>query len=196
MNILKYLVGLSLSATLVLAAQPSKKDAELNAVIKTGQKSSKILLQTLGKNMKKHMKKGGVFKALDFCANEAYTLTQDVNKKLPVGVSVKRISMKFRSPANAPKDNEVAILQSFKKMGDANVILPKYLVEKTGLHTYKYYKPLVINKKVCLKCHGVIKDIELKRAISSRYPLDTAMKYKMGDLRGAIVVTIDKRKKK
>jgi len=193
MNILKQIVYISLSASILLGAPNSKKqDAELESVIKTGNKSSKILLKTLGKNMKHHMQKGGVFKALDFCSNEAYTLTEEVNQKLPNGVRVKRISRKFRSPVNAPKGNEAAILKSFEDMKNLNVILPKYVIEQVDAHTYKYYKPLVINKKVCLKCHGVLKDIELKRAIAQRYPLDSAMKYKMGDLRGAVVVTIKK----
>jgi len=131
-------------------------------------------------------------KALDFCSNEAFTLTEGVNKKLPNGVRVKRISTKYRSPANKPTQNEQVVLDTFESMKKNNIILPPFLVEKVGSHTYKYYKPLVLNKKACLKCHGDIKDIDLKREIASRYPLDNAMGYKMGDLRGAVVVTVDK----
>jgi hypothetical protein len=154
-----------------------------------------MLLKTLGKNMKKRLTDGGVMKALDFCSNEAFTLTENVNQKLPKGVRVKRISSKFRSPANKASEKELAVLESFEKMQELNIILPKQLVEKVDSHTYKYYKPLVIKKKACLLCHGDVKDIDLKREIASRYPIDKAMGYKMGDLRGAIVVTIDRSKK-
>ena len=192
MNILKTFTLLSISAALLLAVPMNKKDAELKNVKSMGKKSSKLLLKTLGKNMKKRMQKGGVMEALDFCSNEAYSLTQKVNLQLPNGVRVKRISSKYRSPANKPTDKELAILKSFQNMKDMNVILPKFLIERVDTNTYKYYKPLVINKKVCLKCHGKIKDIELKREIANKYPLDSAMGYKMNDLRGAVVVTIKK----
>jgi len=192
MNILQSMLLVSVSASLLLAAPQTKQDKELQGVIKTGQKSTKVLMQTLGKNMKKHMKKGGVMDALSFCSEEAYTLTQRVNKKLPKGVQAKRISANYRNPSNTPTENELIILNSLKTLQDSNVILPKYLVEKVDTHTYKYYKPLVIKKKVCLKCHGNVKDIDLKRAINERYPLDKAMGYKMGDLRGAVVITIEK----
>ncbi len=44
---------------------------------------------------------------------------------------------------------------------------------------------------LCLKCHGEpSKDVEFKRALAQRYPLDHAMGYKKGDIRGAVVVTI------
>jgi len=192
MKLLKTITLLSLSASLLISAPLNKKNAELKSVKEMGQKGAMLLLKTLGKNMKKNMKSGGVMNALDFCSNEAYSLTEKVNKQLPNGVRVQRISAKYRSPANKPTESELAVLKSFADMKKNDILLPKQLIQKVDSHTYKYYKPLVIKKKVCLKCHGVIKDIDLKRAISNRYPLDNAMGYKMGDLRGAVVVTIDK----
>ncbi len=196
MKIFKHLTLLTLCSSLLLAAPSKKKEAEYNSVVNMGQHSSQLLIQTLGKNMKKRIKDGGTLEALDFCANEAYTLTESVNKKLPNGVRVKRISSKYRSPANKPSTDELAVLASFEQMKKADILLPKYLIQKVDLHVFKYYKPLVIKKKTCLKCHGTnkdIKDIEVKQEIAKRYPLDNARGYKMNDLRGAVVVEIDKR---
>jgi hypothetical protein len=191
-NVLKHIAYISLSTSLLLAAPQDKNDTEIKSVIKSGQESTKLLLQTLGKNMKKHMKADGAIKALEFCSNEAYTLTEEVNKKLPKGIKVKRISKKFRNPINEPQKDEQVVLETFEKLKSMNVILPKQLIQRVDEHTYKYYKPLVINKQVCLKCHGNSIDTNLKRAIEDRYPQDHATNYKMGDLRGAIVVTIEK----
>jgi hypothetical protein len=194
MNILKSLTIISLSASLLLAANEThttKQNKHLKNVVQMGQKGSKLLLKTLGSNMKKNMKKGGPLQALDFCSNEAYNLTEKVNKQLPRGVRVKRVSLKFRNPANAPQADEAKILQALEKLQENNVILPRHLVEKVDGHVYKFYKPLFIKKKVCLQCHGNIKDTDLKRAIAERYPIDKAKHYKMNDLRGAVVVTID-----
>jgi len=187
---------IALSATLALAAQAPKQNSELKEIAQTGKESSKLLLQTLGKNMKAHMKKGGPMDALSFCSTEAYPLTEKVNKELPEGVTVKRISLKYRSPANQPQADEAKVLEAMQTLKDANVVLPKHFVEKVDENVYKFYKPLVIKKGVCLKCHGDIQNKDLKRAISERYPDDKATGYKMGDLRGAVVVTINKTAKK
>jgi len=192
MNMIKPLVLLALGTSFLLAAPQAKKNNELQNIKKIGKSSSMLLLKTLGSKMKKNMKAGGPMKALDFCSQEAYTLTEDVNKKLPNGIKVKRISLKYRNPANKPEANEQAILTSLHKLQASNVILPKQIIEKVNNTTYKYYKPLIINKQVCLKCHGDVTNTDLKRAINERYPIDKAMHYKMGDLRGAVVVTIKK----
>ena len=193
MTILKSIALTTLSTSLLLATSPNKKNSELDKIIKTGQKSSKLLIQTLGKRMKSKLKKDGVMKTLDFCANEAYNITQEVNKKLPKGVRVRRISAKYRNPTNAPKDNELAVLESFEKIKNSNLFLPKQLVEQVDKKTFKYYTPLLINNKACLKCHGTIKDVEIRRAIANRYPIDSANNYELGDFRGAVVVTIKRK---
>ena len=192
MKILKSIILISISVSMLMAA-PQTKEAKLKKVVKEGNKATKMLISTLSKNMKKHMEKGKPLKALEFCSTQAYSLTQKVNKRLPKGVNAKRISLKYRNPANAPQDNEVSILESFQKLKDANVVLPKHLIEEIDSNTFKFYKPLVIKDKACLTCHGEMKnDIDLKRAISSKYPIDNAINYKLGDLRGAVVVTIKK----
>ena len=193
MHILKFITLITLTTSLLFGAAQSKKSSELNKVIKTGERGSKLLIETLGSQMKSKLKKGGVMKTLDFCADEAYDITQKVNKKLPKGVRVKRISTKYRNPANAPKDNELAVLESFLKLKNSNVIMPKQLVEQVDTKTFKYYKPIFIENKTCLECHGKIKDVEIRRAIAKRYPIDSANDYELGDLRGAVVVTIKRK---
>lgn len=193
MNILKSITILTVGSALLLAAPQNKKNDEMKSVIKEGKKSSKILLKTLQSNLVKNMKQGGPMQALEFCSNEAYNLTQTVNTKLPQGVTIKRVSLKYRNPVNKPENDEAKVLEALHSLKESNVVLPKYFVEKIDDKNYKYYKPLVINKQACLKCHGDIQDQKLKTAIENRYPLDKATGYKMGDLRGAIVVTITKK---
>lgn len=161
-------------------------------VIQTGKSATKLLVSTLGKNMKKNLKAGGAIQALDFCSQEAYTLTQNVNEKLPKGVSVKRVSLQNRSALNKPSMDEAQVLQELHTIQTQKKKLPPYLVKQIDEHTYKFYKPLVINKQVCLKCHGNIQDKKLASEIATRYPQDKATGYKMGDLRGAVVTTIHK----
>ncbi|MDD2789082.1 MAG: DUF3365 domain-containing protein [Sulfurimonas sp.] len=192
MKLLPTITLLTLNAALLLASSEVIKEEKLEQIVKTGDASAKVLLKTLGSNLEKHMKSGGVMGAFNFCADEAYPLTEGVNKGLEKGVSVKRISLKYRNPANAPKADEIAVLESLNAMKASNT-LPAYIVKQTDDKTFKYYKPLVIEKEACLKCHGkIMKDSELGKALGARYPLDTAINYEMNDLRGAVVVTITK----
>jgi len=191
MNLLKTITLLGLGASLTFANMQQKNNPEIKEVIQKGHKTTQLLLKTLGSNMKKQMKSGGPMQALDFCSNEAYTLTEKVNTQLEKGVSVKRISLKYRNPLNKPAEDEAKILHSLESLQKENVILPKHIIEKVDEHTYKVYKPLVIKKQVCLKCHGDVTNQKLKKAINERYPEDKAQHYKMGDLRGAVVVTVD-----
>jgi len=180
--------NLALITLLVGSLTLSAQDKPLD-VLHTGEKVSKELLKKLSSNLKHELKTNGLIAAADFCNEKAYTLTQDVNLHQVNGVSVKRISTKVRNPINAPSEDEKLILQKFQdKLGQKD--FPAYIIDKTG-DTYKYYKPLVIKKDVCLKCHGDIsKNEKLTKFMNEHYPDDKATGYKMNDLRGAVVVEI------
>jgi len=180
--------------TLSLMANPYESNNEAyNAVVKTGQEVSTTLLKTLGKNLKQHMKSGGPIAAAKFCNSDAYSLTLQVDKSFGKEISVKRISSKTRNSANQAVGNEKQVLASLEGLNQAGVILPPFVVERVTTDTYKFYKPLLINKQVCLKCHGNIsKNPKLASFLQEAYPQDKATGYSMGDLRGLIVVTIKK----
>ncbi len=177
-----------------LAANPYESNKEeLASVVKTGQEVSATLLKTLGGNLQQKMKAGGPMAAAEFCTTEAYNLTEDVSSKYGKDVQVKRVSLKERNPANQAKGEEKAILESLDTLQKSGVVLPPYVVERVNKETYKFYKPLTINKQVCLKCHGDIgKNQQLSQYLKSTYPHDKATGYNMGELRGAVVVTIKK----
>jgi hypothetical protein len=191
-------LGISLlAATMLLAShgegkkESKKGQSEYKQVVHIGAQASKKLLKTLGGNLKKRMKKGGPADALTFCAMNAADLTAKVDHELGKDVSIKRITLKPRNPANEAQGDEKAVLEALQTLNQNHVKLPGHLIQKTA-DGYKYYKPLVITKKVCLKCHGSNIDPKLKAQIDKHYPTDKARGYKMGDLRGAIVVTIKK----
>ncbi len=190
---LKKAVIFCVAAAALFAVQQaqSKKSDSIAEVVKTGNKASKLLLKTLGGNLKKHLKHGGPAEALEFCAMHAAELTAKVDNELGKKVSIKRVTLKPRNPANEATGDEKAVLEALELLKKNNVRLPRHLVEKTK-SGYKFYKPLVINKPVCLKCHGEHIDPALEKKIKNIYPTDKATGYKMGDLRGAIVVEIQK----
>ena len=191
------LVCIAVSATLFAShheakapeAKGKQAGGETVQAVKAGREASRLLIKTLGGNMKKHMKAGGAKDALSFCSMNAAALTAEVDSRLGEKVSVKRITLKPRNPANMAEGDEKEILEALENLKRNSVLLPKYLLQKTE-SGYKYYKPLLINKKVCLKCHGRNIAPALQAEIKKVYPTDKATGYKMGDLRGAVVVTI------
>jgi hypothetical protein len=174
---------------LVVIASLNSQDLE--KVFQIGKSSSKLLLQTLGKNLKQHMKKDGIKGAVNFCSENALAITYEVSEKLGENISVKRISTKYRNPYNKPTKTEAKIL--FQLENNKFPILTKV---KDG--EYKFYKPLRISKPICLKCHGKGVDMPeiARRTLHHLYPNDKATGYEFGDLRGAIVVTIKTEEKK
>jgi len=162
-------------------------------VTKTGNKASKELFMALSKNLKEKIKSDGFAGAVEFCSSEADKITKAVNLKLPQNVKVKRVSLKVRSAKNAPQRVDKEMLELFDNMKANNIVLTP-LIKKMNKNMVKFYKPMVINKPVCLKCHGDSKTIDPKalEAIKKKYPNDRAKDYKLRDLRGAFVVTIKK----
>ena len=190
---MKKVIFAALSVTALMANPYESNKEEFASVVKTGQEVSSALLQTLGKNLKQHMKAEGPIGAAEFCSTKAYALTADVDEHFGADVQVKRVSLKERNPANQAEGKEKTILQSLENLQNSGVVLPEYLVERVNKETYKYYKPLLINKQVCLQCHGDIRENpKLSQFLEKTYPHDKATGYKFGDLRGAIVVTIKK----
>ena len=191
---LLHLFGATALISAALLANPYEtKNEELISVIKTGKEASDALLKTLGGSLKKHLKSEGPMGAVKFCSTNAYPLTDSINTELGENVSIKRISLKYRNPANKPTENEANVLTSLETLKNSGVMLPPYMLEQVDKETYKFYRPLTINKGVCLKCHGTMSDTpKLAKFINKNYPEDKAFGYKMGDLRGAIVVTVKK----
>ncbi len=185
----KNLLILLLAAATLTAAEPSPK--ELDALTKTGDEAATKLISTLSGNLKKKMQEGGPMAAFTYCSNFAYTLTESINKELPNGVTVKRVSIRNRNPLNQAEVDEKQVLRGLHLLKSSGAILPEYILQPTDHGTYKYYKPLLVNKELCMTCHGDLStNPELAAAIKRNYPTDLAKDFEPGDLRGAVVVEI------
>lgn len=181
-----------LSGTIALANPYQSQKEDMDSVVATGKAASQQLIKKLGGNLKKQLQSHGPVAAAKFCSEHAFPLTRSVSDEFGEGVSVKRISLKERNPSNRPETDEKTVLQSLQNLQNTGVVLPEYIVERVDNDTYKFYKPLTVNKGVCLKCHGDVKNKELAEYFKTMYPTDKATGYRMNDLRGAIVVTIKK----
>ncbi len=129
------------------------------------------------------MKEGGTASAIPFCTTMAMPLTDEMSYKY--GAIIKRTSYKVRNEINAPTKEETRILNTYKKLIDANKQLkPIVEIDKSG--SPHFYTPILLQQK-CLACHGEIGKnvtIETDSIVKSIYPHDAATGFKEGDLRG------------
>jgi len=163
-------------------------------VVRIGDNASSQLLKTLKLNLSKAIKEKGLVGALNYCNENAFLLTDSVEKQLPDGVMIKRTSFRTRNMINEPDDDEIKIMKWFENQKAMNNGLSDHYVQIRNYGTYKYYnyyKPLVI-EGMCLNCHGEpnIMNPGVVKKIRELYPNDRAMGYKLGDLRGVVHVTI------
>lgn len=181
------LFSLCVTSSLLLAQPLTQEEA-----VQRGSAVSAVLVQRLGTELKGQMELGGPMAALRFCSLYALSLTDRVAKDS--NATLKRVSLHNRNPVNAPTAEEKKLLERWEAMQHARQPLPEYETERLENGDYNLYKPIVINKEACLKCHGEIAaGSPLAKAIKAIYPEDKATGYAMGDLRGMIVVTLPNR---
>jgi nitrate reductase cytochrome c-type subunit len=184
-----------IALSMMLVASATLLSAASNQEIKQEAKAAMMKMgKTLKSHMKQNMKAGGPMQAATFCSSEASTLAKQVNESYPKGISAKRISLKYRNPEDKPTADEAKVLEQIQADVTAGKKVPKMIVKEIAKNSYKVYKPLFINKGICLTCHGdaQTRDPEAYKLIKEKYPNDKAVGYKQGDFRGAFVVTIIK----
>lgn len=180
------LVLLSFLSSL-LVAEPLTQDQ----AIQKGSALSSALVQKLSGELKAQMQSAGAVGALHFCTQNALVFTAQIAQES--NTSIKRVSAKNRNPINAATPEEQSVLTQWEGLLHTQQPLPAYKIQASSNGEYTYYKPIVITNEACLKCHGdIAADSPLYKAIKATYPEDKATGYKMGDLRGMIVITIQK----
>ena len=120
----------------------------------------------------------GMDGAIEFCNEQAYVLTGILGDS----VVIRRTSLLFRNPGNKPDSLERIVLD---EMSDTQTPQPKLVHRQNG--EVHFFKPILL-QAMCLNCHGAPgTEIQpaTRNAISQHYPNDSAINFKVGDLRGA-----------
>ena len=137
----------------------------------------------------KAIKKSGPHGAIKVCKDVSPKAEKSFKEEDPDILSLRRISLKPRNVKHhTPKQNEKDWLIKTENNIKKNLKAKPGLIESNDKTTVLL--PIVINNKKCLMCHGNPASFgdELKKAIRNNYPKDQAINYKMGDLRGALVI--------
>lgn len=140
--------------------------------------------QQLITSLKEAVAKQGIKSAIEFCNIYALPLTESAagNKN----TIVKRTSLQLRNPQNKPTETEKQLLEAYAYNAEQGMPMEPN-VQRIDQEYLLYTRPIIINRELCLQCHGEPqRDIapQTLQIIDSLYQQDNARGYRMGEIRG------------
>ena len=172
--------------------QAELNNTERQRLISIGDSSANLLLKALVNSLKGALSSGGVVEGIEFCSKNAQIITENIEKGLPEGVTIKRATLKYRNKINKPDDYEKEALKYYQENWDnKNKINQPFIQYNKETSKFRYYKPMGI-KNICINCHGDQKQIkaEVRMRLKKYYKDDLATGYSLGDFRGVIRISI------
>lgn len=184
------LVTLLLASMPGLAAQ-TDDEAMQRQVLQDSRQIAQAFMQTLGATLKGQLASSSAENAISVCKYVAPALAADYSKG---GRIVTRVSLKNRNKTlGSPDVWEREVLEKFdqEKAGAEAVGLMETsaVVEEQDGRWFRYMKAIP-TQAMCLQCHGQADDMseEVKAILAKEYPEDSAIGYRVGDIRGAISI--------
>jgi len=150
--------------------------------LEMGNELSALTFKKMSTVLKSKMKAGGVHEAVFYCNKKAFPLLDSISSAN--GVSIKRVSFKYRSPANQPDSLETIVLNNYQLAIDNKQEIAPLVYSNSS--TNRYFSPIK-TKALCLSCHGTPGENMAESdyaVIKENYPDDKAINYKTDDLRG------------
>ena len=187
MRVLKVVTAIAAFAAVAAASAPPEK--ELAAARETSRQmmqSTKALLEAQVQSM-------GAAGALGACSREAQEMAK---ARAADGWTVRRVSLKARNRADRPDAWERRQLVALQASHAAKPLAADFetyeVVRVKGRPVLRYLKPITIPGPLCLQCHGARSDMAapVRDSLARLYPDDPAHGYRVGDLRGAVSVSI------
>ncbi|NOR28111.1 MAG: DUF3365 domain-containing protein [Lutibacter sp.] len=179
----KKLLILAVLLSIVACENNKLSKAEQEEYINKGKEITKASFNELSTNLMAQMKLGGPQQAVPFCNTQAMPITHQMSEKF--NVTIKRTSDKVRNSENKATERELQIIEGYKtSLENSSKLSP--IIEINSDKNKQFYAPIIMKEK-CLVCHGKPGEqlnVKTDSLIKSFYPLDKAIGYENGDLRG------------
>ena len=150
----------------------------------------RTLVATFGSQLKAELKQslgeGGPVGAIAVCKERAPQIASALSRSS--GVKIRRTSLRYRNPLNAPEPWEADVLRAFETEHVESPEAPLEYVEQLEDGTIRYMSAIRAGA-VCLACHGDPLADTIKDQLQADYPHDRARGYALGDIRGAFSLT-------
>ena len=157
-------------------------DAPLEALRAEALPGFQRFQQELQSRLGEAVAKGGPVGAISVCRVASPRLEQQLSTG---GIAVRRVSDRPRNPEHKPDEFEARTIAAWAADVAAGKS-PSVVAARDG-DRLRVMKPILIGSAMCLSCHGSPDTFsgELRAALLQEYPLDRAVGYRLGDLRGA-----------
>jgi uncharacterized protein DUF3365 len=188
--------ALLFAAAILTACGESRKPADLPVPVDSTEVArARTAADRLGSDLVSmltgELKRGGPTGAIAVCSDSAQVLTA---RHQSSGVMVRRVGTRVRNTKNAPDSTESKVLESFAAAIASNRVMPDttFATRDGDGRIVTHYMRAIRIQEFCLACHGPADSISaaVKQVIAARYPEDRATDYRLGELRGAISVTV------
>ena len=179
--------ALFIAVALLAAACGPDGDAGSAEMLAESRELTATFATTLKGELKQALSNGGPTAAISVCSERAPLIAAELSRLS--GAKVRRTSLRYRNPANAPEPWESKVLAEFDAKaarGDAPQPLEYNVAMDDG--TVRYMAAIE-TQGVCLACHGSTLAGGVGEVLEKVYPHDRARGYVAGDIRGAFSVT-------
>jgi len=187
-----FVAGL-LSATLVAAQNEYKSwplgqaPPELRPAISRADLVVVAMQDAVLRELSDALARGGPAGAINFCHLDATAITQRVGRE--EGIAAGRTSDRLRSPTNAPRPWAADLVKAHAGRPARSVEgFAVDLGDKVGV-----LRPIAL-RPMCVGCHGPEDRLApgIKAVLEDRYPVDRAVGFKEGEIRGWFWVEMPK----
>ena len=184
LSIVVFLCGGLASTNGVANELVSMAEAESRATIEWSRAKANGFLKDLRLRLQAGMAESPLA-AIAVCAEDAPKIADRWSTD---GVVVRRTALKVRQSGNAPTSADQATMIAFAKRlaaGESAGRVEDFMVSASG---QTRYARALITEAPCLVCHGENIVPAISKIIGERYPNDDATGFRLGELRGIVVV--------
>ncbi|MBK9586538.1 MAG: DUF3365 domain-containing protein [Alphaproteobacteria bacterium] len=125
--------------------------------------------------------------AIGICHEKAPEIVIDVSQD--TNIILRRTSLRWRNPANAPDEWEAEILTKFEEQKSQGAKMENLTALKQTTEGLRFMRAIP-TQGVCMTCHGDTIAPKISSKIKEYYPDDKAIDFKNGDIRGAFSILI------
>ncbi len=185
------LMGLLVGTIGAVPRAPQVARESPESVLRQARRLADELLEKVRQLLLSELEKGGYEGAVRVCSEIAQEIPREIEKR--TGASIRRVSLRYRNPQDAPDEYEREKLEQFDRQNRERA-LPEESAEivREGDREYlRYMRPILVGP-MCITCHGPAEAIPsaVRAVLAEKYPEDRAMGYRSGDVRGAVSVKI------
>ncbi len=175
------------AAGLAQACAPAGDDSEAEQELVARSSALADQFQAdLKQELSTSLAKGGPVAAISVCQSAAPAIAQSLSQE--GGAQVRRVARRNRNPGGALPD-DLERLYSQLEESPMKEGAPRAVHTMQG-DRFTYMRAIPMQEQPCAACHGTELDPAIEAAIARAYPMDRAIGFEPGELRGAFVIQL------